>query len=40
MELSAPAADPAAGEPWEPGHWDWLVVALQSRRKDPQFCLL
>lgn len=40
VELSAPAADPAVGEPWEAGSWDWLVIALKARRKDPQFCLL
>jgi hypothetical protein len=40
VELSAPAADPAVGEPWEAGHWDGVVIALQSRRKDPDYCLL
>ena len=40
VELPAPAPDPAQGEKWEPSQWDGMVIALQSRRKDPGYCLL
>lgn len=40
VELPPTASGPTEGEPWEAGHWDGMVIALQSRRKDPGYCLV